>query len=48
MVEGFPSIQTSNGVCVDLFVGKHPEYKYDVGKKHRATSILDLNHSNVA
>ena len=32
MVEGFPSIQTSNGVCVGYLVGKHPKKKYDVGK----------------
>ena len=30
MVEGFPSIQTSDGVCARCLVGKHPEKKYDV------------------
>ena len=29
-------------------VGKHPEKRYDVGKAHRAASILDLIHSDVA
>ena len=48
MVEGFPSIQTSNGVCVGCLVGKNSEMKYDVGKEHRATSILDSIHSDVA
>ena len=48
MVEGFPSIQTSNGFCVDFLVGKHPEKKYDVGKAHKAVSTLDLIHSDVA
>ena len=48
MVEGFPSIQTSNGVCVGFSVGKHPKNKYDVGKEHRASSTLDLIHSDVA
>ena len=47
MVEGFPSIQTPNGVCVGFLVGKHPEKKYDVGKAHRASSVLDLIHSDV-
>ena len=48
MVEGSPSIQTFNGVCVGCLVGKHPEKKYGVGKAHRASSILDLIHSDVA
>ena len=47
MVEGFPSIQTSNGVCVGCLVGKHPENRYDVGKAHRAASTFDLIHSDV-
>ena len=47
MVEGLPSIQTSNGVCVGCLVAKHPEKKYDVGKAHRAPSIFDLIHSDV-
>ena len=46
MVEGFPSIQTFDGVCVGCLVGKHPEKKYDVGKAHRAVSTLDLIHSD--
>ena len=48
MVEGFPSIQTSNGVCVGFMVGKNPKKKYDVWKAHRVASILDLIHSDVA
>ena len=48
MVEGFPSIQTSNGVCVGCLVGKHTEKRYEVGKAHRASSILDLIHSDMA
>ena len=47
MVEGFPLIQTSDGVCPGCLVGKHPEKTYDVGKAHRAASILDLIHSDV-
>ena len=48
MVEGFPSIQTFDGVCAGCLVCKHPEKKYDVGKEHRASSTLDLIHSDVA
>ena len=48
MVEGFPSIQTSDGVCVGCLVGKHLEKKYDVGKAHRVVSTFDLIHSDVA
>jgi len=47
MVEGFPSTQTSNGVCAGCLVGKHLENKYDVGKAHRAVSTLDLIHNDV-
>ena len=48
MVEGLPLIQTSNGVCSGCLVGKHPKKRYEVGKAHRAASILDLIHSVVA
>ena len=48
MVEGFPLIQTSNGVCPGCLVGKHPKKMYEVGKAHRVASILDLIHSDVA
>ena len=47
MVEGFPSIQTFDGVCVGCLVGKNPEKKYDVGKAHRVVSTLDFIHSDV-
>ena len=48
MVEGLPFIQTSNGVCPSFLVGKHIEKRYEVGKAHRASYILDLIHSDVA
>ena len=48
MVEGLPSIQTSNGVCSGCLVGKHSKKRYEVGKAHRTTSILDLIDSDVA
>ena len=47
MVEGVPSIKTSDGVCVGCLVGKHPKKKYNVGKAHRDASTLDLIHSYV-
>ena len=47
MVEGLPVIQTSNGECSSRLVGKHPEKRYEVGKAHRASSILDLKHTDV-
>ena len=45
LLKSYPSIQTSDGVCVGCLVGKHPENKYDVGKAHRVVSTLDLIHS---
>ena len=48
MVEGFPLIQTSDGVCPGFLVGKHPEKRYEVGKATRAASTLDLIHSDVS
>ena len=48
MVEGFPLIQTSDGVCPGCLVGKHPEKRYEVGKAQRVYSILNLIHSDVA
>ena len=48
MVEGFPSIQTFDGVRVGCLVGKHPKNKYDVWKEHRVSFTLDLIHSDVA
>ena len=42
MVEGLPLIQTFDGVCSGCLVGKHPKKRYEVGKAHRAASILDL------
>ena len=48
MVEGFPLIQTSDGVCPGCLVGKHSEKRYEVGKAHRAESIVDLIHSDVS
>ena len=48
MVEGLPLIKTSDGVCLDRLVGKHPEKRYEVGKATRAASTLDLIHNDVS
>ena len=48
MVEGFHLIQASDGVCPGCLVGKHSEKRYEVGKPHRDTSMLDLIHSDVS
>ena len=48
MVEVLTLIQTCDGVCSSCLVGKHSEKRYEVGKAHRAASILDLIHSVVA
>ena len=48
MVEGFPLIQTSDGVCSGCLVGKHLEKRYEVGKAQRDAYILDLIHSDVS
>ena len=48
MVEGLPLIKISNGLCPNCLVGKHPEKRYEVGKETRATSIIDLIHSDVS
>ena len=47
MVEGIPSIKSSNGACIGCVVGKHPEHKYEKGKARRATQTLGLEHSKL-
>ena len=47
MVEGLPNINFSKGVCEGCFLGKHPREKFDTGKTHRASSPLDLIHSDL-
>ena len=47
MVERFPLIEKSDGVCPGCLVGKSPKKRYEVGKATRATSTLDLIHNNV-
>ena len=48
MVEGFPLIKYSKGVCNGCLVGKNPERRYEVGKEIRVASALNLIHSDVS
>ena len=48
VVEGFPLIQTSDGVCFGFLVGKHPKKRYEVGKETRVASTIDLIHNDVS
>ena len=48
MVEGFPLIQTSDGVCLGRLVGKHPKKRSKVGKETRDASTLDMIHNDVS
>ena len=47
MVEGLPNISVSKGVCEGCVLGKHPREKFDTDKTHRASSPLDLIHSDL-
>ena len=37
ILEGLPSIKSSNGACIGYVVGKHPERSYEKGKARRST-----------
>jgi transposase InsO family protein len=47
MVEGLPEIHFSEGVCKGCIIGKHLEEKFEKGKARRASSSLDLVHSDL-
>jgi hypothetical protein len=47
MVDGIPDIHFSKGICEGCVIGKHPQEKFDKGKTHRASSTLDLIHSDL-
>jgi transposase InsO family protein len=47
MVIGFPNIKYSNGVCQGCILGKHPEENFEKGKAWRASSTLELVHSDI-
>ena len=48
MVIGLPQVQFLEGVCLGCEVGKHPKEKYDKGKSWKASTVLELVHSDVA
>jgi hypothetical protein len=47
MVTGLPDIHFLEGVCEGCVLGKHPQKKFEKGKAHRASSPLDLIHSDL-
>jgi hypothetical protein len=47
LVDGLPDIHFSKGICEGCVLGKHPQEKFDKGKTQRASSPLDLIHSDL-
>jgi transposase InsO family protein len=47
MVTGLPQIKFSNGIYRGCILGKNPEQKFDKGQAWRASSPLQLIHSDV-
>jgi hypothetical protein len=47
LVDGLPYIRFSKGVCEGYVLGKHPQEKFDKGKSERASTLLDLIHSDL-
>jgi hypothetical protein len=47
MVEGLPDIHFSKGIFEGCVLGKHPQEKFNKGKTQKASSPLDLIHSNL-
>ena len=47
MVKGLPNIHFSKGVCQGCVIGKHPQEKFEKGKAWRASSPLELIHSDL-
>jgi hypothetical protein len=47
LVDGLPDIHFSKGVCEGCVLGKHPQEKFDKGMSQRASTPLDLIHSDV-
>jgi hypothetical protein len=47
MVYGLPTIHFSKGICEGFLLGKHPQEKFDKGKTQKASSPLDLIHSDL-
>jgi hypothetical protein len=47
LVDGLPDIHFSKGVCEGCVLGKHPQEKFNKGKSQRASTPLDLIHSDL-
>jgi transposase InsO family protein len=47
MFKGLPDIHFSKGVCQGCILGKHPEEKFEKEKARRASSYLELVHSDL-
>jgi hypothetical protein len=47
MVKGFPYIHFSEGDCEGCILGKHHEENFEKGQARRASSSLDLVHSDL-
>jgi hypothetical protein len=47
LVDDLSDIHFSKGVCEGCVLGKHPQEKFDKGKTQRASSPLDMIHSDL-
>jgi hypothetical protein len=47
MVEGLSVIKFTSGVCQGCILGKNPEKNFDKGKAQRASSPLEMIHSEI-
>ena len=47
LVDGIPYIHLSKEVCEGCVLGKYPKEKFDKGKSQRASTPLDLIHSDL-
>jgi hypothetical protein len=47
LVDGLPHIHFSKGIFEGCVLGKHPQEKFDKGNNQRASSLLDLIHSDL-
>jgi hypothetical protein len=47
MVDGLSDIHFSKGICEGCVLGKHPQEKFDKGKTQKASSPLDMIHSDL-
>jgi hypothetical protein len=47
MIKGLPEIHLFEGVCEGFILGKHLQEKFEKGKEKRASSFLDLVHSDL-